>query len=82
MNAMWPECKIKDSIKINKKSMETLVYIHGTTTSPHRQGAYTITTSIFRELHAHKHPCRCASNPNKENLQRRQPPSKILKDFS
>jgi hypothetical protein len=67
-------------------------YIDGTT-PPHRQGGepigkghtYMITTSIFRELYTHKHPCRCASNPNKENPQNgvwikgRQPPSKILK---
>jgi hypothetical protein len=34
----------------------------------YRQGAYMITTPIFQEQHTHKHPCHCASNPNKENL--------------
>jgi hypothetical protein len=62
-------------------------YIHGATTSRHKQGGYMITTPIFRELHTHKHLCRCTRNPNKENLhnsvwiKRRQPPSKILKKF-
>jgi hypothetical protein len=61
--------------------------LHGTPPR-HRQGAHKITTSIFWELHTHKHPCCCTSNPNRENLhngvwiKRQQPPSKILKNVN
>jgi hypothetical protein len=43
---------------------------------------------IYISRATHKHPCRSASNPNKENLRnvnetkRGQPPSKILKKFN
>jgi hypothetical protein len=49
---------------------------------------HVITTSIYRELHTHKHPCRCKSNQIKGTLyndvwiKRQQPPSKILKSFN
>lgn len=62
--------------------------MHGTTPSPHRQGANMITTSICQDLHTHRDTYRCASFPDKENIQsgvwikRRQPPRKILKKFN
>jgi hypothetical protein len=31
-------------------------------------GRCMITASISRELHTHRHTCRCESNPNKYNL--------------
>jgi hypothetical protein len=53
------------------------VYIHGTkTTLPHERGeepkvkgAYMISSQYIWELHTHNHPCRCASNPNRETTQ-------------
>jgi hypothetical protein len=45
-----------------------------------------VTTSIFEELHTHKHPCHGANNPNEENLHNgvliKRHPSKMLKNFN